>query len=76
MDVLIAVGDPELRGFFVRALRALGHEPRLEAGLRLPQALIVDAGPGLLVFRPRGTGKALLRKPFTLEELQEALRSA
>lgn len=76
MKVLIAVHDPELRRFFMRALSALGHEPRQEAALQFPHILIVDAGPGLLVLRPQGAGRRILRKPFTLKELQEALAAA
>lgn len=76
MDVLVSVPDPDLRGFLLRALSALGHRPRLEAALQLPDALLVDAGPGVVLVRLAAGERRVLRKPFALAELRAALDAA
>lgn len=73
MDVLVAVPDPEFRRFLLRALTSLGHVPREEAALRLPDALIVDAGPGVVLVRLAAGERRILRKPFSLAELRDTL---
>lgn len=73
MDVLVAVPDPDLRRFMLRALAALGHRPRREAALRAPEALLVDIGPGVAVITLRGGKPRILPKPFELSELRAAL---
>lgn len=73
MDVLVAAPDPDMRRFLLRALAALGHRSREEAVLRVPDALVVDAGPGVVVIRLPGGKARILSKPFPLEILQAAL---
>jgi hypothetical protein len=74
MDVLLAVPDRELESFFVRALRSMGHRPLREPWVLLPDVLIVDAGPRLVVLSLPTGRHLLLPKPFDLEQLRTALR--
>lgn len=76
MDVLLSMDDVSLRAFLHRALPRLGCRPLDRPCGVMPAAVIVDAGPRLLVLDARSAGVRQLHKPFLIEELREALRAA
>ena len=73
MNVLVCVSDPDLRRCLLRALAVMGHLPRSQTTARLPEAVLVDAGPNVVVLRVPHGGCSVLPKPFELKALHEAL---
>lgn len=73
MDVLLSMDDVSLRAFLHRALPRLGFRALDRPAGVMPAAVIVDAGPRLLVLHGEGRVRPL-DKPFLIDDLRRALR--